>query len=87
MWSLRLEKGAAHLVLANAGDAHLQVRRIVLRAPGRSTPVQTIDSPTYVLAGQEHSWPLTAGSTTDTLELEVETNIGQLPATVAPPRG
>ena len=87
VWSLRQDKGAASLVLANTGDAHLQVRRIVLRSADRPASAQTIDSPAYVLAGQEHSWPLPADLAADTLQLEVETNLGQLPATVTPPRG
>ena len=87
VWSLRQDKGAASLVLANTGDAHLQVRRIVLRPADRPASAQTIDSPAYVLAGQEQSWPLPAGLAADTLQLEVETNLGQLPATVTLPRG
>ncbi|MFL5337075.1 MAG: molecular chaperone [Geminicoccaceae bacterium] len=87
VWSLRQEQGIAHLVLVNDGNAYLQVRRIVLHAPGRPTPAQTIESPAYILAGQEHSWPLPAGTAATTLQLEAETNVGPLPATVVLPRG
>jgi fimbrial chaperone protein len=87
VWSLRIEQGAARLGLVNDGDAHLQVRRIVLHASGRPTPAQTIESPAYILAGQEHSWPLPAGAAADALQLEAETSIGPLPATIVLPRG
>jgi fimbrial chaperone protein len=86
-WSVRTEAGAVRLVLANEGDAHLQVRRIVLHPPGRPAQARTIDAPAYVLAGQEHSWPLPGGTAEPTLELEAETNIGPVPATLVLPRG
>jgi P pilus assembly chaperone PapD len=86
-WSVRQTAGASELVLRNEGTAHLQVRRIVLQPTGRDAPAGTIDSPAYVLAGQEHAWllPSVAGSTA--LQLEAETSIGPLSATVALPRG
>ena len=75
------------LVLRNEGTAHLQVRRIVLRPVGRREPAATIAIPAYVLAGQEHGWPLPAGPGSTALQLEAETSIGPLSVTVAPPRG
>ena len=59
VWSLRIEQGAARLVLVNDGGAHLQVRRIVLHASGRPTPTLgdgTADEPDLA--------PSTARSTT-----------------------
>ena len=59
----------------------------MLHASGRPTPAQTIESPAYILAGQEHSWPLPAGAAADALQLGAETSIGPLPATIVLPRG
>ena len=81
------QAGASELVLRNEGTAHLQVRRIVLRPAGRGEPARTIDNPAYVLAGQEHAWPLPSVAGSTALQLEAETSIGPLSATVAPPRG
>ena len=86
-WSVRQTAGASELVLRNEGTAHLQVRRIVLRPAGRGAPAGTIDNPAYVLAGQEHAWPLPSVAGSTALQLEAETSIGPLSATVAPPRG
>ena len=87
VWSVRQTAGASELVLRNEGTAHLQVRRIVLRSAGRGAPAGTIDTPAYVLAGQEHAWPLPSVAGSTALQLEAETSIGPLSATVAPPRG
>jgi fimbrial chaperone protein len=86
VWSLRETRAAPELVLRNEGTAHLQVRRIVLRPGGNGVAAQSIETSAYVLAGQEHSWPLPSGTRSTTLQLEAETNIGPLPATVVPPR-
>jgi fimbrial chaperone protein len=88
LWSVRAEAGALVLRLANEGAAHLQVRRLLLRAPGRPEPVQTIDAAVYLLPGQEQAWPLSdrAGALS-TLQLEAETNLGPIAATLALPQG
>ena len=59
----------------------------MLRPAGRGAPASTIDTPAYVLAGQEHAWPLPSVAGSTALQLEAETSIGPLSATVAPPRG
>lgn len=89
VWSARSGKGGDRvLVLANQGTAHLQVHRIALRAPGRSEPAQVIESPAYVLPGQEQAWPLDAMARAQpALQLEAETNLGPLKASLALPQG
>lgn len=86
VWSVRAAPGTRELVLRNEGTAHLQVRRIVLRATG-SEPAHKIEAPAYVLAGQEHGWPLASRAGATPLQLEAETNVGPLSATVTQPRG
>lgn len=87
VWSMRTTASGMELVLRNDGTAHLQVRRIVLGPGGHGEPARTIETPAYVLAGQEHGWPLPAAAGSTTLQLEAETSNGPLSATVAPPRG
>ena len=74
----------AELVLRNEGTAHLQVRRIMLRPAGRerrrrarSTPRPTC-SPARSMAGRCRASP---GATA--LQLEAETSIGPISASVA----
>ena len=87
-WSLRGRgSGQFDLVLRNVGDAHLQVRGITWRPEGRPGPTTGIDTPAYVLAGREYSWPLPGGAVAGPIELQAETSLGTLPATVSPPRG
>jgi len=87
-WSLRGRgSGQFDLVLRNVGDAHLQVRRITWRPEGRPGPTTGIEAPAYVLAGREYSWPLPGGAVAGPIELQAETSLGTLPATVSPPRG
>ncbi|MEK0081963.1 molecular chaperone [Benzoatithermus flavus] len=85
VWSARPGRdGGQVLTLANRGTAHLQVHRIVLRAPGRAEPAQVIDGAAYVLPGQEQTWPLGATARVQpTLQLEAETNLGPLKASLA----
>lgn len=75
-----IERGAAGLSLAveNRGRAHLHVRRIEVLAGAR--PIGLGDGPVYVLAGQEHRWPL-AGARLEgarALSIRAETNLGDL---------
>lgn len=85
-WSVRGAGGQRELVLRNDGTAHLQVRRIVLAGGGVGTAPRTIETPAYVLAGQEQHWPLPATTAARELQLQAETSIGPLSATVALPR-
>ena len=86
VWSLVGSGAERRLVLHNEGSAHLQVRRITLgQAEGDREP-SVIETPAYVLAGQEHAWPLPARAGAATLRLEAETSVGPLSATLVPPR-
>jgi P pilus assembly chaperone PapD len=87
VWSIRDVARGRELVLRNEGSAHLQVRRIVLRPRDRPGSEVTIETPAYVLAGQEHSWPLPHAAAAAPLDLTAETSIGALPADVAAPHG
>jgi fimbrial chaperone protein len=89
VWSAPSDRGRGRvLALGNQGTAHLQVHRIVLRAPGRSEPAQVIESPSYVLAGQEQTWSLDpAARGLPSLQLEAETNLGPLKASLVLPPG
>jgi fimbrial chaperone protein len=76
-WSLGREGDRSTLQLANSGTAHVQVQKIRLK--GSDGALQTIDEPSYVLAGQQHAWnlrlPVKAGSV---VAVEADTNIGTL---------
>ena len=54
---------------------------------GRAGQATSIDAPAYVLAGREHGWPLAAGTVAGPIQLEAETSIGPLHATVGPASG
>ena len=87
-WSVRTTAGKPVLELDNRGSAHLQVRRIVVRAPGKPQPIQTIEAATYLLAGQTQAWPLAdAVAGQHSLQLEAETNLGPIQAAVDLPQG
>lgn len=87
-WTVLRASGGAQLALDNRGTAHLQVRRIVLRAPGNPQPVQSIEAAVYLLSGQSQTWPLTAPAAAQrTLQLEAETNLGPIQAAVELPQG
>ncbi|MGD9508895.1 MAG: molecular chaperone [Geminicoccaceae bacterium] len=84
VWSLRADgRGGTTLVLRNEGQAHLQVRRIAWRPHGRPGVAMSTDTPAWVLAGREQSWPLPVGTEPGPVQLEAETSIGPLHATVA----
>jgi fimbrial chaperone protein len=89
VWSIRGGAGGAapELALANRGRAHLQVRRLELRAAGRGEPVLAVDAPTYVLPGRSRAWALDlpAASAGATLRLEADTDFGPLEADLAAP--
>jgi fimbrial chaperone protein len=87
VWSVRSAGQRSELVLRNQGTAHLQVRRIRHRPAAGGGPGGTIDTPAYVLAGQEHGWPLPTSPGPEGLQLEAETSIGPLSVAVAAPRG
>jgi fimbrial chaperone protein len=88
VWAVPAEGGRPVLRLANEGVAHIQVKRIQLRAPGRAEPVQTIDAAVYLLPGQEQVWPLSdLARAQSTLQLEAETNLGPIEASLVLPHG
>jgi fimbrial chaperone protein len=83
-WALQRVDGEASLQLVNAGNAHLQVRRIrLLGADGRE--LLEIDRPVYVLAGQQQLWPvaLPPSALGAGVSLVAETNVGELLATLS----
>jgi fimbrial chaperone protein len=86
VWSVRGFGARRELVLRNDGTAHLQVRRITLAAGKNAAAGRIIETPAYVLAGQEHAWPLPASMGAADLQLEAESSIGPLSAAVALPR-
>ena len=87
-WTIVHTDGSPQLALDNRGTAHLQVRRITLRAPGRSQPLQTIEDGAYLLSGQSITWALTELATAQrTLQLEAETNLGPIQAAIDLPQG
>jgi fimbrial chaperone protein len=47
---------ALRVVLANAGNAHLQVQEFMLFAPGSNTPSAIRQTAAYVLPGQSRDW-------------------------------
>jgi fimbrial chaperone protein len=47
---------ALRVVLANAGNAHLQVQEFMLFAPGSNTPSAIRQAAAYVLPGQSRDW-------------------------------
>ena len=87
VWFVRGAAGGRELVLRNDGTAHLQVRRIVLRPLGHGAAAETIEVPAYVLAGQEHGWPLRHSSVAREFALEAETSIGPISVPVVALRG
>lgn len=87
VWFVRDAAGGRELVLRNDGTAHLQVRRIVLRPLSHGTAAETIEVPAYVLAGQEHGWPLRRSSAAREFALEAETSIGPISVPVVALRG
>jgi fimbrial chaperone protein len=88
VWSARPEPGGLALALGNRGTAHLQLHRLVLKAVGRPEPLQVVDSPAYVLPGQEQAWPLAAAARAQpALQLQAETNLGPIEAVLALPQG
>lgn len=85
-WSIESGAQGPSLVLANTGRAHLHVRRLELRGPGRPTTLG--DGPVYVLAGREHRWSL-AGTRLEgarALSVRADTNLGELDLEI-PARG
>lgn len=87
-WSAGKTGGKPQLQLTNNGNAHLQIKRITLKTPGRSQPLQVIEDPAYVLAGRQQTWPLKASLLgQEVLSLKAETNLGEIEATVVPSRG
>lgn len=83
-WSLGGSAAAPTLTLANRGTAHLQVRRIELRVPGRQEPLQVIQAAAYVLPGQSPAWLLAAPARGVTaLRLLADTDLGPIEADLA----
>jgi fimbrial chaperone protein len=82
-WSLRrTADGAAELVLANDGRAHLAVSRIELAAAGGGAPLLASELPVYALAGAEQRWPLDRPYDSLPTELRVQAETSQGPAEV-----
>lgn len=87
-WSMRPGGSGAELELANKGTAHLQVRRIELRAATDQEPVQVIEVPAYVLPGQTQAWPLAAATRKHRrLRLQADTDLGPIEADLVVPPG
>lgn len=85
-WSIERGGDGPRLVVTNLGRAHLHVRALELRGPGR--PVALGDGPVYVLAGREHRWSL-AGTRLEggrALSVRADTNLGELDLEI-PARG
>ena len=66
------------LDVRNDGNAHLHVRGFVIRDQQSGRILTNVDSPSYVLAQEAHSWPglLAAGS--GPVLIEAQTNLGAL---------
>lgn len=81
-WSIDGGEGKTRLELVNAGTAHVQVQKIRLKSSTGGQ--QTIEEPSYVLAGQRRAWdvrlPVAPGTA---LALEAETNLGTLAQSLA----
>ena len=89
VWSLRQHADGMALVITNQGSAHIKFEGVQLLNGEGADPVLAIDGSEYVLAGQEHSWPLDLLATQldGTLTLKAETNLGPLETTVSWPEG
>jgi fimbrial chaperone protein len=88
VWSLRRGSGgAAELLLANNGGAHVRIQSLSV-GDGDAEPLLTIEQAAYVLAGGEKSWPISLpAGTVKELSVRAETNLGELEAQVALPGG
>jgi fimbrial chaperone protein len=84
VWSVEPGGEGNHLVLANEGTAHLQVRHIEVLEPGAAQVLHRLEDPAYVLPGHRHAWFLPSGLPS-TLTLKVETDFGPLEAMVTAP--
>lgn len=77
VWRLAREGGAATLQVDNLGNAHLYVRRLVVRGRGGATQAE-VEAPSYVLAGNTQRWPLRLARGAGPLLVEADTNLGSL---------
>ncbi len=59
-WRLRRGAGGYELVLYNAGNAHIRIRGLRLRAEEGDAVIEPAEPAAYVLAGGEHVWRLPA---------------------------
>ena len=86
VWSIVRRPQGPALRLVNAGQAHLKVDAVRL---GSGPAAMRIDEPAYVLAGQEHLWPLGARwrPTADAVFLAADTDRGAIEAVVPSPGG
>jgi len=88
VWSLGLDNGRQVLRLVNEGAAHLHIKRLTIRSASAPEPVQTIDAAVYLLPGQEQAWPLSdRARAQSTLQLEAESNLGPIEASLVLPQG
>ena len=88
VWSLGLDNGRSVLRLVNEGAAHLHIKRLTIRSASGPEPVQTIDAAVYLLPGQEQAWPLSdRARAQSTLQLEAESNLGPIEASLVLPQG
>ena len=60
-WSVVVGQGGATLVGVNHGGQHIRILNPVLMEDGRRFQTEPGVGP-YILAGQQHSWVITAGS-------------------------
>ncbi len=57
-WRLRRGAGGYELVLHNAGNAHIRIHKLRLRAEKGDAVIEPAEPAAYVLAGGEHVWRL-----------------------------
>ncbi len=77
-WSWRNGAGGRSLEVQNDGNAHLHVRRLVIREKATGRLLAEIEQPSYVLARGRHSWPDLVPAAAGPLAVEAVTNLGEL---------
>ena len=66
------------LDVRNDGNAHLHVRGLVIRDQQSGRILADVDSPSYVLAREAHSWPDLLAVGSGSVLVEAQTNLGAL---------
>lgn len=75
-WGLSMDGRSVDV--RNDGNAHLHVRGLVIRDQESSRILADVDSPSYVLAKEAHSWPDLLPAGTGPVLVEARTNLGNL---------